>query len=57
LRIREVNLRIRVDKPVKEYLVELLDHGFSHHTIVGCGDLTEELAYIADLMGIRKVFL
>jgi L-arabinose isomerase len=57
LRIREVNLRIRVDKPVKEYLVELLDHGFSHHTIVGYGDLTEELAYIADLMSIRKVFL
>jgi L-arabinose isomerase len=57
LPIREVSLQIKVDKPVREYLVELLNHGFAHHTIVGYGDLTEELAYIADLMGIRKVFL
>jgi L-arabinose isomerase len=57
LPIREVSLRIRVDKPVKEYFVELLNHGFAHHTIVGYGDLTEQLSYIADLMGITKVFL
>jgi hypothetical protein len=57
LRIREVNLRIKVDKPVKQYFTELLNHGFSHHTIVSYGDITEELSFIADLMGIGKVFL
>jgi L-arabinose isomerase len=57
LRIREVSFRMKVDKPVKQYLTELLYHGFAHHTIVGYGDLTEELSYIADLMGIKKVFL
>lgn len=57
LPIREVSLQIKVEKPVKEYLVELLNHGFAHHTIVGYGDLTDQLSYIADLMGIRKVFL
>ena len=46
---------MRVDKPVKQYLVELLNHGFAHHTIVAYGDLTEELSFIADLMGIRKI--
>jgi L-arabinose isomerase len=57
LPIREVNFRMRMEKPVKQLLVELLNHGFAHHTIVAYGDLTEELSFIADLMGIRKVLL
>jgi L-arabinose isomerase len=57
LPIREVNFRMRMEKPVKQLLVELLNHGFAHHTIVAYGDLTEELSYVADLMGIRKVQL
>jgi L-arabinose isomerase len=57
LRIRELSFLMRVDKPVKAYLEELLNLGFAHHTIVGYGDLTEELSFIADLMGIKKVFL
>lgn len=57
LRIREVSFRMKVDKPVKQYLTELLYHGFAHHTIVGYGDLSEELSYIADLMDIKKVLL
>jgi len=52
-----VNFRMRMEKPVKQLLVELLNHGFAHHTIVAYGDLTEELSYVADLMGIRKVQL
>jgi L-arabinose isomerase len=57
LPIREVNFRMRMEKPVKQLLVELLNQGFAHHTIVAYGDLTEELSFIADLMGIRKVLL
>jgi L-arabinose isomerase len=57
LPVKESTLRIRVDKPVKQYLVELLNLGFAHHSIVVYGDLTEELSFIADLMGIKKVFL
>jgi L-arabinose isomerase len=57
LPINESSLRMRMSKPIKSYLEELLTLGFAHHTIVGYGDLTEELSFIADLMGIRKVFL
>ena len=57
LPIRESNLRMRMGKPIKTYLEELLDLGFAHHTIVAYGDLIEELAYIADMMGIKKVVL
>jgi len=57
LPIRESSFRMRMGKPIKQYLVDLLNHGFAHHTIVGYGDLTEELSFIADLMGIKKVFL
>ena len=54
---REVTLRIRFEKPVKQYIVELLNHGFSHHAMIAYGDLTDELSLIADLMGIGKVIL
>ena len=57
LPIREVNFRMRVERPVKSFLTELLNHGFAHHTIVAYGDLTQELAYVADLMGIKKVLM
>lgn len=53
----ECNLRIKVDKPVKDYLVDLLNHGFAHHSIIINGDLSEELSFIADLMDIKKVFI
>jgi len=57
LSVGEVNLRVKVEKPVKEYIAELLDHGFAHHCMVVYGDIKEELSFIADLMGINKVFI
>jgi len=57
LSVGEVNLRVKVEKPVKEYIAELLDHGFTHHCMVIYGDIREELSFIADLMGINKVFI
>jgi len=57
LSVGEINLRVKVEKPVKEYIAELLYHGFAHHCIVVYGDVREELSFIADLMGINKVFI
>ena len=57
LPIRELSLRIKIEKPVKQFYVELLNHGFAHHTIVSYGDLVEELSFAADLMGIKKVII
>jgi L-arabinose isomerase len=57
LSVEEVNLRVKVEKPVKEYIAELLYHGFAHHCMVVYGDVREELSFIADLMGINKVFI
>jgi len=57
LPVRESTLRIKVDKPVKQYEVELLNLAFAHHAIVAYGDPTEELSLVADLIGIKKVIL
>lgn len=57
LPVEEVNLRVKVEKPVKEYIAELLYNGFAHHCMVVYGDIREELSFIADLMGINKVFI
>lgn len=51
----EIHALIKIGKPVKEFIKELLYEGFSHHAIIGYGDMTEELGYIADFMGIKKV--
>jgi len=53
--VGEINLRVKVEKPVREYIAELLYHGFTHHCMVVYGDVREELSFIADLMGINKV--
>lgn len=57
LSVGEINLRVKVEKPVKEYIAELLYHGFAHHCLVVYGDIREELSFIADLMGVGKVFI
>lgn len=51
----EVTAFVKIEKPVKDFIKELLYEGFSHHAIIGYGDMTEELGYIADFMGIRKI--
>ena len=57
LPVREVNMRIKLRKPIKEFIRELLKAGFAHHSIVGKGYFKKELSDLADLMWIRKVFL
>jgi L-arabinose isomerase len=47
LRINESSLIVRVDKPVKTYLKELMYHGFSHHVIVAPGRAADQLECFA----------
>lgn len=51
----EITAVVRFVTPIKALLTALLTEGFAHHCIIGYGDLTEELAQVADFMGIRKV--
>ena len=51
----EITAVVKFPVPIKAFLAELIKEGFAHHCIIGYGDLTEELSYVADFMGIRKV--
>lgn len=51
----EITAVVRVEKPIKAFLRDLITEGFAHHCIIGYGDMTGELSHIADLMKIRKV--
>ena len=50
----EIHALIRVEKPVKEYLVEIQKKGVPHHVIVVHGDICRELELLADVMGIES---
>ena len=50
----EIHALVRVEKPVKEYLVEIQRQGVPHHVIVVHGDVRQELQYLADILGIRS---
>lgn len=49
----ELHAVIKVDKPVNEYLEEVLDFGVSHHCIVILGDAEEQLKHVAKLLNIK----
>lgn len=53
----DVSLLLKPYMPVKEFARKILKTGFDHHAVVCYGNITEELEYIADLMGIQKSFL
>jgi len=48
----ELHGLIRVDIPVKDYLVEIQKKGVPHHVIVVHGDIREELKLLSKVMGI-----
>lgn len=49
----EIHALVRVEKPVKEYLVEVQRQGVPHHVIVVHGDIRAELQHLAEILGIR----
>lgn len=53
----EIHALVRVEKPVKEYLVEIQRQGVTHHVIVVHGDIRQELQYLAGIMGIRAILV
>jgi len=53
LRISESTMIVRVEKPVKEYFKQLMHYGFSHHSIVVPGDVTEHLECLARQIDVK----
>lgn len=53
----DVTLLYRPEMPIKEFVKRILIKGFDHHAIICYGDVTEQLGYIADFMGIKKDFI
>jgi L-arabinose isomerase len=50
----EIHALVQVERPVKEYLVEIQKQGVSHHAIIVHGDIREELSLLASVLGIRS---
>jgi L-arabinose isomerase len=48
----DVTLILRTETPITEYVRKILLTGFDHHAIICYGDVTRELSWVADLMGI-----
>ncbi|MHB1376044.1 MAG: hypothetical protein ACYCXB_01265 [Candidatus Humimicrobiaceae bacterium] len=53
----DVTLLYKPEMPVKEFVKKILIKGFDHHAIICYSDVTQELSYIADFMGIKKDFV
>jgi len=51
----ELHAMIRVEKPVRQYLKEVIDTGSAHHIIVAHGDAVKSLEKTAELMRIECV--
>ena len=53
LKINESSMIVRVDKPVKEYLKQIMQFGFSHHCIAAPGTVAEQLECFARQLGLE----
>lgn len=49
----EIHALVQIERPVREYLVEIQEWGVTHHVIVIPGDLRRELRHLARLLKIR----
>ncbi|OHD20291.1 MAG: hypothetical protein A2064_02930 [Spirochaetes bacterium GWB1_66_5] len=50
----DVTLLYKPEIPIKDFVRKILKTGFDHHAIICYGDVTQELGYLADLMGVKK---
>lgn len=46
---------IKIDPNIQDFLYTIAANGSSHHWAVVKGDVTNELSYLADMLGIKKV--
>ncbi|MDO8587923.1 MAG: hypothetical protein Q7T82_12915 [Armatimonadota bacterium] len=53
----EIHALVQIERPVKEFLVELQRYGVAHHCIVVHGDIRRELQALARIWGIRSLTL
>lgn len=49
----ELHAMVRVEKPVREYIRQLIEAGVAHHAIVVHGDCARELERTAEIMPIE----
>jgi len=50
----EIHALVKVDRPVKEFLVEIQRQGVSHHAVIVHGDVRKDLELLASVLGIRS---
>ena len=53
LKINECTLIVKIDKPVKQFLTELMHYSFSHHTIAIPGHVGKQLSWFARQLDIE----
>jgi L-arabinose isomerase len=53
LQISESSMVVKVEKPVKQYLKQLMKLGFAHHAIAAPGNAVAELEMFAEQLGIE----
>lgn len=51
---KDVTMVMKTERPIKDYIMDILKRGFDHHAIICYGDVTWELSLIADFMKIQK---
>jgi L-arabinose isomerase len=49
---KEIHALVKIERPVKEYLVELQRRGVTHHVVVVHGDVRDELQRLASVLQI-----
>lgn len=50
----EIHALVKIERPVKEYLVEIQRQGVSHHAIIVHGSIGRELELLASVLRIRS---
>jgi L-arabinose isomerase len=50
---KEIHALVKVERPVKEYLVDVQMRGVPHHVIVVHGDIRQDLEILARTLGIK----
>ena len=53
MKISETSMVVKVDKPAKQYLKELMKFGFAHHSIAAPGEATAELEMFAEQLDLE----
>ncbi len=54
---KEIHAMVQIERPVKEYLVEIQRRGVPHHVIVVHGEAQSELELLASTLGIKSFII